>query len=92
MKLENLRENPHLRIRTSTISSIMRIRNSLAMATHNFFQSRGFLYIHTPIITSSDCEGAGEMFQVTNMLKKLSTQDKIDKTKDYFKEVCNPLI
>ena len=57
------------------------------MATHNFFQSRGFLYIHTPIITSSDCEGAGEMFQVTNILKKLINQTNNNDSKDLIKQV-----
>lgn len=58
----------HIRPRTKLISSVARVRNSLAYATHKFFQDRGFLYIHTPIITASDCEGAGEMFQVTTVL------------------------
>ena len=62
--LENLREKAHLRPRTNTIGAVARIRNALAFATHEFFQSSGFLYVHTPIITTSDCEGAGEMFQV----------------------------
>ncbi len=61
---EFLREKMHLRARTNTISCVARIRNALAFATHKFFQENGFLYVHTPIITASDCEGAGEMFQV----------------------------
>ena len=61
---EFLREKAHLRPRTNTIGAVARIRNALATATHNFFQQSGFLYVHTPIITASDCEGAGEMFQV----------------------------
>jgi asparaginyl-tRNA synthetase len=61
-KLETLREQAHLRPRTNTFGAVTRVRNSLAFATHTFFQTRGFLYIHTPIITASDCEGAGEMF------------------------------
>lgn len=65
--LEFLREIAHLRPRTRTFGAVMRIRNSLARATHQFFQSRGFLYIHTPIITPSDCEGAGELFRVTTL-------------------------
>lgn len=65
---EYLREIAHLRPRTKLISAVTRIRNNLAYATHRFFQERGFLYIHTPIITASDCEGAGEMFQVTTVL------------------------
>mmetsp|Transcript_16462 Transcript_16462/g.27947 ORF Transcript_16462/g.27947 Transcript_16462/m.27947 type:complete len:263 (+) Transcript_16462:87-875(+) len=67
-KLETLREQAHLRARTNTFGAVTRVRNSLAYATHSFFQTRGFLYIHTPIITASDCEGAGEMFQVTTVL------------------------
>ena len=54
----------HLRPRTNTIGAVARIRNALSWATHDFFQSHGFLYLHTPLITTSDCEGAGEMFQV----------------------------
>ncbi len=68
--VEFLRDIAHLRPRTKLISAVTRIRNNLAYATHKFFQERGFLYIHTPIITASDCEGAGEMFQVTTALPK----------------------
>lgn len=67
---EFLREKMHLRPRTNTISAVARIRNALAFATHRFFQENGFLYVHTPIITASDCEGAGEMFQITTLLGK----------------------
>ena len=66
--LEFLREKIHLRVRTNTIASIQRVRNCLAFATHKFFQTSGFQYVHTPIMTASDCEGAGEMFQVTTLL------------------------
>ena len=70
---EFLREIAHLRPRTNTFGAIARVRNALSAAIHNFFQSRGFLYVHTPIITTSDCEGAGEMFQVTTLnLEKLA--------------------
>lgn len=62
--MEFLREKAHLRPRTNIIGAVARIRNQLAFATHNFFQQHGFLYVHTPLITASDCEGAGEMFQV----------------------------
>jgi asparaginyl-tRNA synthetase len=65
---EYLREIAHLRPRTNLIGAMSRVRNNLAYATHLFFQSRGFQYIHTPIITASDCEGAGQMFQVTTLL------------------------
>ncbi|TNV82253.1 hypothetical protein FGO68_gene8791 [Halteria grandinella] len=66
--LEFLREKAHLRPRTNTFGAVTRVRNNLAFATHLFFQTRGFQYIHTPIITASDCEGAGQMFQVTTLL------------------------
>lgn len=66
--VEYLREIAHLRPRTNLIGAVTRVRNNLAYATHLFFQQRGFLYIHTPIITASDCEGAGQMFQVTTVL------------------------
>lgn len=62
--MEFLREKAHLRPRTNVIGAVARIRSQLAFATHEFFQRNGFLYVHTPIITASDCEGAGEMFQV----------------------------
>lgn len=68
--MEYLREIAHLRPRTNTIGAVARIRNALAYATHKFFQDNGFLYVHTPIITASDCEGAGEMFQVTTLLSE----------------------
>ena len=64
--LEFLREKAHLRFRTNTFGAIFRVRNSLAFAVHRFFQERGFIYLHTPIITASDAEGAGETFHVTN--------------------------
>lgn len=60
--VEKLRESAHLRPRTNLIGCVARIRNNLAYATHIYFQSNGFQYIHTPLLTASDCEGAGEMF------------------------------
>jgi asparaginyl-tRNA synthetase len=66
--LEHLRENAHLRPRSNVIGAVARIRNNLAYATHIFLQSSGYMYVHTPIITASDCEGAGELFQVTTVL------------------------
>ena len=63
--LEFLREIAHLRPRSNTIGAAARVRSCLALATHEFFRERGFVYLHTPIITGSDCEGAGEMFSVT---------------------------
>lgn len=76
LTLEFLRDYVHVRPRTNTISAIARIRNALAYATHTFFQKHGFLYVHTPIITTSDCEGAGEMFQVTTLI---SDAEKLEK-------------
>eukprot|EP00884_Botryococcus_braunii_P020518 jgi/Botrbrau1/714/Bobra.160_2s0037.1 len=72
---EFLREIAHLRPRSNTIGAVARIRNALATATHTFFQNNGFLYVHTPIITCSDCEGAGEMFQVTTLLGKIKEEE-----------------
>jgi len=62
---EFLREIAHLRPRTNTFGAVARVRNSTSSAIHSFFQERGFIYLHTPVITGSDCEGAGEMFKVT---------------------------
>ncbi|MCK5241066.1 asparagine--tRNA ligase [bacterium] len=83
---EFLRDIAHLRPRTNTISAVLRVRNALSMAIHHFFQERGFVYIHTPIITSSDCEGSGEMFQVTTlpMDKVPLNAGKVDYTRDFF--------
>jgi asparaginyl-tRNA synthetase len=64
-KLDTLREQGHLRSRTNTFGAVFRVRNRLAIAIHNFFQERGFLYVHTPVISTSDAEGAGHMFHVT---------------------------
>lgn len=86
--LEFLREVSHVRARTNTISSVMRVRHELAQATHEFFSKRGFYYVHTPVITSSDCEGAGELFRVTTLdpgkKNKCDAQGKIDYGQDYF--------
>ena len=83
---EYLREIGHLRPRTNTFGAVMRVRNALAFAIHSFFQERGFLYVHTPIITGSDSEGAGEMFQVTTLpLDRLPVADgTVDYGKDFF--------
>ena len=64
---EYLRTISHLRPRTNAFQAVFRVRSILAYAIHKFFQERDFVYVHTPLITSSDCEGAGEMFQVTTM-------------------------
>lgn len=85
--LEYLREIAHLRSRTNTFSAVFRLRHVLAQATHEFFTNENFFYLHTPIITASDAEGAGEMFRISTLnLDKLPRDDKqkIDFTKDYF--------
>ena len=90
--LEYLREKAHLRIRTSTFASVMRIRSSLSFHIHKFFQENGFFYINTPIITGSDAEGAGDMFRVSTLdLKKLPLNDigNIDFKKDFFGKETN---
>ena len=88
ISFERLREIAHLRPRTNTFGAIARIRNALAQATHQFFNERNFLYVHTPIITTSDCEGAGEMFQVTTLdldvLPKDDETGKVDFASDFF--------
>ena len=84
---EFLREQAHLRIRTSTFSSVMRVRSNLAYAIHSFFNEEGFYYVNTPIITSSDAEGAGEMFKVSTLdIKNIEKNEKgeIDYSKDFF--------
>lgn len=85
--LEFLRSIAHLRPRTNMHGAVTRIRNRLAYASHTFFQERGYLYIHTPIITSSDCEGAGELFRLTTLdLNHLPKDDagRVDDTLDFF--------
>ena len=85
--LEKLREWAHLRPRTNTMGAVMRVRNRICRSIHDFFQEDGFLYVHTPIITASDCEGAGEMFRVSTIdpAKPPRTADgKIDYAQDFF--------
>ena len=85
--LEFLREKAHLRVRTATFSAIMRIRSVLSFAVHEFFQTKGFVYVNTPIITGSDAEGAGEMFRVSNLDPKnppLDDDGNIDYKQDFF--------
>jgi len=84
---EFLRENAHLRPRTSTFNSVMRLRSSLSFAIHRFFNEQGFYYVHTPIITGSDAEGAGEQFRVTTLNPKtpdLNSSKEVDYKKDFF--------
>ena len=84
---EKLREWAHLRIRTNTFGAVARVRNCICNSIHQFYQEQGFLYVNTPIITASDCEGAGEMFQVTTMnLNQIAKQqlEKLDYKLDFF--------
>ncbi|UZO81261.1 asparagine--tRNA ligase [Aquimarina sp. ERC-38] len=90
--LETLREQAHLRIRTNTFGAIMRVRSQLSFAIHQYFQQNNFHYVHTPVITGSDAEGAGEAFKVTNMdLTKVPLTEKgeVDYTKDFFGRETN---
>ena len=85
--LEYLRTIPHLRAPTNTFSAVFRVRSECAYAIHDFFHSRGFVYVHTPIITTSDCEGAGQMFRVTTLdpaNAPLTCDGSVDYTKDFF--------
>ena len=85
---EFLREISHLRPRTNTFGAVMRVRNRLSYSIHQFFQDRGFVYLHTPIITTNDCEGAGEMFQVTTLNPDSipMVEGKVDYSQDFFGE------
>jgi len=94
--MEFLRSIGHLRPRATIIGSVARVRNALAHATHEFFRERDFIYVHTPLITAADCEGAGEMFQVTTLMADaekdggklpMTADKKIDYSKDFF---CKP--
>lgn len=90
--LEFLREIAHLRFRTNTFASVFRVRNSLAFAIHKFFNERGFIYMHTPIITASDAEGAGETFHVTNFdldNVPMTADGKVDYKEDFFGRPAN---
>ena len=89
---EYLRTIPHLRARTNTFQAVFRVRSLIAYAIHTFFMERGFVYVHTPIITGSDCEGAGEMFQVTTLdMENLPKGDdgSIDYDRDFFGKQAN---
>ena len=89
---EFLRENAHLRVRSSTFSAVMRVRSTLAFAIHKYFQDNGFFYVNTPIITGSDAEGAGEMFRVTTLDTKnppLNENGEVDYKKDFFGRETN---
>nr|WP_040279280.1 asparagine--tRNA ligase [Psychroserpens damuponensis] len=89
---EFLRENAHLRTRTNTFSAVMRLRSSLSFAIHKYFNENGFYYMHTPIITGSDAEGAGEMFRVSSLDAKnppLDDHGNVDYKKDFFGKETN---
>ena len=82
--LEYLRTITHLRPRTNTFQAVFRVRSLCAYAIHRFFQEQGFVYVHTPLITGSDCEGAGEMFKVTTLDLEKIKDGKVDYSKDFF--------
>lgn len=87
--LEFLRDNAHLRARTNTFSAVTRVRNEVSFAIHQFFQQQGFYWIHTPLLTSSDCEGAGELFRVTTLdanRPPLNDKGEVDFSQDFFKK------
>lgn len=89
---EYLRTIPHLRARTNTFQAVFRVRSLIAYAIHQYFQERGFVYVHTPLITGSDCEGAGEMFRVTTLdMENIpkTAEGKVDYTKDFFNKETN---
>jgi len=89
---EYLRTISHLRPRTNTFQAVFRVRSLIAYAIHQFFQERGFVYVHTPLITGSDCEGAGEMFRVTTMDIKnppLTEEGNVDYSQDFFGKETN---
>jgi len=90
--LEFLREKAHLRVRTNTFSAVMRVRSVLSFAVHSYFQQNGFYYMHTPIITGSDAEGAGEMFRVSTLDAKkppLDDSGEVDYSEDFFGKETN---
>ena len=90
--LEFLREKAHLRVRTNTFAAVMRVRSTLAFAIHSYFQQNGFYYMHAPIVTGSDAEGAGEMFKVSMLDAKnppLDENGEVDYSKDFFGKETN---
>ena len=90
--LQFLRENAHLRVRTNTFSSIMRVRSNLSFAIHKYFKEKGFFYVNTPIITGSDAEGAGEMFKVTTLeinKDSLNQKNEVNYDEDFFGKETN---
>jgi asparaginyl-tRNA synthetase len=90
--LEFLRENAHLRFRTNTFSAVFRIRHAMAFAIHKYFNEKGFNYLHTPIVTASDAEGAGQMFRVSTLDPQnppLTEEGKVDYSQDFFGKATN---
>lgn len=92
--MEFLRSIAHLRPRTNTFGAVFRVRNQVCQSIHNFFQSRGFIYVHTPVITASDCEGAGQMFKVTtldllNAPRKADNAGEVNFEEDFFGKQTN---
>ncbi len=90
--MEFLREKAHLRVRTNTFGAVMRVRSALSFAVHSYFQENGFFYAHTPIVTGSDAEGAGEMFRVTTLDPKtppVTETGAVDYTEDFFGKETN---
>ncbi|MDD6542328.1 MAG: asparagine--tRNA ligase [Prevotella sp.] len=87
---EYMRKYAHLRLRTNTFGAVFRIRHNMAIAIHKYFHEHGFFYFNTPLITASDCEGAGEMFQVTTLdLNKVAKSGEVDYDKDFFGQEAN---
>jgi len=90
--LDTLREQAHLRVRTNTFGAIMRVRSALSFAVHQYFRENGFYYVHTPIVTGSDAEGAGEMFRITTLDAKnppLNEEKEVDYSQDFFGKETN---
>lgn len=90
--LETLREQAHLRVRTNTFSAVMRVRSKLSFAVHEYFQKTGFNYMHTPIVTGSDAEGAGEMFRVSSLNPKnlpMDAEGNVNYSEDFFGKETN---
>lgn len=87
---EYMRQYAHLRLRTNTFGAVMRIRHNMAIAIHTYFHEHGFYYFHTPLITASDAEGAGEMFQVTTLdLERVAKSGNVDYSRDFFGKKTN---
>ena len=87
---EYMRQYAHMRLRTNTFGAVMRIRHNMAMAIHTYFHEHGFYYFNTPLITASDCEGAGEMFQVTTLdLDRVAKSGKVEYDRDFFGKKTN---